>query len=304
MNGRSVSLVVPLVALLFNACGHKAGEPAASREPVTSQPPSPSGSRIQAELTRIKLLPHEHDVTRRPVFPSRRAPDRREWVFQTLQDGYVATCRTNAAWDAVLKKTFAAFADYSRRENSLSNYAALTNAIVAASARGCNDPMLQYMRARYGLEHPTADAEQTALDYLAADRAMWTSRYHPQFKFFAGWRAAAAAREAEPSSDRTALLEQTTLALEDLARDTNAPAGEVLESAEQWINYDQNSGATENLQPLLEKYWSKEPAFFRIMGQAEITRAWEARGGGYADTVSDKGWQSLGTHLNMAEAYL
>lgn len=41
-----------------------------------------------------------------------------------------------------------------------------------------------------------------------------------------------------------------------------------------------------------------------LEGQAEIKRAWRARGSGYADAVSDKGWRGFSDHLGKARARL
>ena len=41
-----------------------------------------------------------------------------------------------------------------------------------------------------------------------------------------------------------------------------------------------------------------------LEGEYQIIEAWKARGGGYADTVADKGWQGFREHLAQARKCL
>lgn len=44
--------------------------------------------------------------------------------------------------------------------------------------------------------------------------------------------------------------------------------------------------------------------FGTYMGKVEIARAWEARGGGWADSVTEEGWKGFAEHLAKARAHL
>lgn len=58
-------------------------------------------------------------------------------------------------------------------------------------------------------------------------------------------------------------------------------------------NYEQLSGVYEN--SVLPE-WAKDT----LIGEVEVERGWEERGGGYADTVTPEGWQGFSEHLAIA----
>src|SRR5262249_15370037 len=158
-------------------------------------------------------------------------------------------------------------------------------------------PLIQYMFARYGLAGVRGNREQRALDNLSAFEGMLDSRYHPVFKFMAGYRCVDAARADDPHGNRSVAIELTTMELEDLGRDTNAPIQEVVEPAFLWVQHSQAKGwidfVMSDFQGILEKNWSQKEPFYRLRGLVEIDRAWGDRGGGYADTVNTKGWEGF-----------
>src|SRR5689334_9197320 len=80
----------------------------------TRSAPSP-GAQIQSpqsghdELYRMAEQPFEHDPAKRPLVLSRPAANRREWVLQSLKQGYQDTGKTNKDWDAKVQAAFEAF---------------------------------------------------------------------------------------------------------------------------------------------------------------------------------------------------
>jgi hypothetical protein len=275
-----------------------------SKKDSAAQPelqPTTTNSELRAELNRT--LPIERDPSRRPLILSRPASDRFQWVLQTLLQGYRDTGRTNALWDKQVENVFEAYVEYSRV--STTNWPVLRTALTAALATGCDDPMIQYMRTRYSEESQT-DAE-VAIQLVRAHRAMVESQYHPVFKFFAGWRAAESARNADRSA-RNPQIDRTTMDLEDLARDTNAPIDEVFEAANNWLSMSRGKMWMDyvlgDLDPILRRTWNNTEQLFHLEGYAEIWRAWGERGGGWATTVSEKGWEGFAEHMSKAEDLL
>lgn len=262
------------------------------------------GNILQAELDRASDLPFEPDPAKRPVILSQPAATRRQWMLQALRQGYLATGRTNALWDAKVQAAFEAFADYTRV--STETWPVLQKALAAAVATGCDDPMIQYMRARYRDE--ARAEEKTALELLRAHDAMLRSKHHPVLKFFAGLRAVQSARAADKATKRTSRAAWTTANLEDIARDTNAPVDEVFEAANLWIEHSGTKAwiehVTSDLDPILAKNWGQTERWFRFRGRTEMRRAWGDRGGGYANTVTEAGWEGFKEHLDKAEEFL
>jgi hypothetical protein len=251
---------------------------------------------------RTKAL--EPDPKKRPLVISDRAPNRKEWLEKVLARGYSTSGHTNSKWDAQVHSAFAAYASYSR-DSKWDLYKPMVEAVSAALKAGCDDPFARYMDTRYRLADTRPGDEAFALASLRACAPMFDSRYHPVLKFYAGYRAMEATRIADVGGNRGPLIALTTVALEDLARDTNAPSDEIFEAAEMWVGwtgqklwFDQ---VLHDLLPLIEKNWSHEERYFRFSGLAEIERAWAERGGGFADTVTEQGWGGFAEHLKKAE---
>ena len=245
----------------------------------------------------------ETDAANRPLILSQPAANRRDWVVQVLQQGYRDTARTNAAWDNAVTRTFEAYADYSRV--STTNWSTLKRMLAEVPAK-CDDPMIQYFRVRYDEE--TESKAKTAADFVRAHEVMLQSKYHPLFKFFVGMRAAQAGRDADRKGNRSEMLLQTTMSLADFTRDTNAPIDEVFDAAGTWLNHSHSKNwiehVTSQIDGNLERTWGKTERWFRYHGDAEVWRAWGERGGGWASTVSDKGFQGFEEHLTKAEKAL
>jgi len=268
-----------------------------------NKPIASTNAALQAELNRVADLPHEHDPAKRPLILSQPASNRRQWVVQVLQHGYHDTARTNADWDSQVTRAFEAFADYSRVNTT--NWPALQKALADVPAR-CDDPMIQYMRARYRDDSQPED--KTATEYIRAHEAMLQSKYHPLFKFFAGMRAVQSARAADKTTNRGKPIEWTTASLEDLARDTNAPVDEVFDAAGTWLNHSHSKDwikfVTSDLEGILERNWGQTERWFRFCGDTEVWRAWGERGGGWASSVTEKGLEGFEAHLDKAETFL
>lgn len=303
----SASLCFAAACLFTFGCGKSRdadmSSPALPHPQRAERRPAPR-TALQAQMESLAEIAHEHDPNQRPFVVSERIAGRRAWVVAVLNRGYGETARTNAQWDAPALAALEAYADYARVAADERNFSALSNAVVSAVANGCDDPMIRYMQLRYGLTQTNQTPEQFALSSLNVFRSMLLSRYHPLLKFMAGLRAVEAAKEAEPKGNRSIPIGFVTSCLEDLARDTNAPAGEVFEAATLWLDHSSGVGwsayVMSNLEGLLQKTWGREEAFYQLRGRAELDRAWNARGGGYANTVTQQGWEQFRSHLNQA----
>jgi hypothetical protein len=301
---RCAAFILVAFSVLLSSCGKNRDEETASPAPQPSTRPSVAHTKLQSQMDGFGGLPYEHDPARRPLVLSERITNARDWLLSILRKGYAETARTNAQWDAAADLALQAYANYSRVSADAHNFSALTNAIVSVIAKGCNDPMVQNMQLRYGLSESNRTQQEFAIASMDVFRAMILSHQHPLLKFMAGLRAVDAARDAEPKSDRSRPIGQVTAALEDLARDTNAPASEVFDPAFMWVEHSTAKGWSDyvmsDLQGIIEQTWGQDERFFRLRGLTEIDRAWSARGGGYANTVTDQGWEQFKTHLNQA----
>jgi hypothetical protein len=301
----------PLVAasLVLAGCGREGGTSAGTPPQASASRRAPARyPKLQAELDDLLQVPLEHDPTKRPLILSEREGNRRDWALRALERGYAQGGGTNKLWDSQMHAACRAYVDYTRGGAADRQYAALTNAVLAAAAVGCRDPMLQYMQVRYGLVDTTASPDQYALTSLHAFRAMLGSHHHPVFKFIAGYRVVEASRAPDIKSNPGGATDLVTAALEDLARDTNAPPEEVFEAAFLWLEFTRAKGWVDyvcrNLQGIMHRHWGHHEAYFRWLGLAEYKRAWDERGTGFANTVKEAGFERFGQHLKLAQAAL
>jgi hypothetical protein len=61
---------------------------------------------------------------------------------------------------------------------------------------------------------------------------------------------------------------------------------------------------TSDLEGILERNWGEAERWYRFSGDAEVWRAWGERGGGWASSVTEKGFRGFEEHLAKAEKAL
>ncbi|HTL15722.1 MAG TPA: hypothetical protein VL793_00715, partial [Patescibacteria group bacterium] len=109
---------------------------------------------------------------------------------------------------------------------------------------------------------------------------------------------------AEPKGKRSALNGVVTAVLEDLARDTNAPAADVFECTFLWLGFGTSdrwkAAVTAKLEGIIKETWGEDERFFELRGKDEVSRAWAARGNDFADKVTTEGWKGFSDHLGQA----
>ena len=85
-----------------------------------------------------------------------------------------------------------------------------------------------------------------------------------------------AARDADRKCNRSGALDCVTAALQDLARDTNAPPDEVFEGAFSWLELTSAKGwvnyVLSELQEIMERNWSREEKFRQMLARASAHR--------------------------------
>lgn len=300
-----------LVSLLAAAgCGKKAEHPSSSG----AEPQRASSRRsLQPELGSLHDLLKKRGPDGAEAKPSEKTlsesiTNRHDWILRALERGYEKSGHENAKWDTAAHQAMRAYADYSRLATTDGHFTDLSNAVAAATAAGCDDPLIAYMRLRYGLGPSTGSTLEFAAAYLQVFRQVYLSQYHPLFKFYAGYNATKSAREADRNANRSVLLRLVTETLGDTAADIHAPSGEVFDAAFMWIEYTKARGWTDfvmtNIESGLKANWGNTEPYYRLQGAAEIHRAWDDRGEGVADSVTQKGWEGFTEHLENAERYL
>jgi len=266
-----------------------------------------TNATLQAAIDSLADLHLEANPGKRSLPVSDAAVTPYEWAVKALRQGYQNCGNTNAQWDAAAAEALGAYCDYTRNLRA-GRYGSITGAVARARSAGCNDPMLEYLFVRY-CKGPHNQSDGTyAVALVNACSKLGPTRYHPAFKATAGLRAMEAARAADPKGGRGSLQHFVNVFLQDFARDSNAPPAEIFKATFEWVDWTKAKGwidfVMKDLDPILQKTWPDEAALYELRGEAEMQRGWEERGGSWANTVSEQGWEGFRTHMDMAEKYL
>jgi hypothetical protein len=237
------------------------------------------------------------------------------WNLKTLVDAYQKAGHTNPKWDEPAKCALTEFAR-SRSQCTESNEAwgliIATNCESAVQA-GCDDPMVKYLFIRFALDQTNSKGVflkafcQTAKD-------MQKSAYPPVRKFYAAERAldqifytCGTNTAGQPIwGEITPLISQS---VEAALNDKTMPAREAYEIANKalyWVSCDTNNyqQAYRCVEKSLLENWPDDYTVWLLKGTAYIQMAWNARGSGWAYTVSDKGWEHFSERLATAQEAL
>lgn len=296
--------ILPLLLCgLLLACSRSS-----SNQSEDNSPALPSADAdLRRAIAAVQSDALEQDPTKRRVVVSAASDSPRDWGFQTLMTGYKESGHVDPRSDAAVAAVFDAYSRVVREQRSEALpalHVALTNPAVMKST----DPMIRYMRVRYGYAEGEKSARNIALQYLEAHDQLLASRHHPLYQYLAGYRACRAIVEADNDAHRGQRLQSTTLSLLDLVRDTNAPVRDVFEAVFDWTDLIRSRSWIEtvstNLLPYIEQNWQQHAPYNHWRGLVEVETAWLKRGSGFANTVSSEGWAAFQEHLTLAERYL
>jgi hypothetical protein len=245
-----------------------------------------------------------------------RRQARRAWLKQTCRDAYDRCGRKDPRWDAAAHEALAAFEAFHCRvpaggEEQRPAGLAARRAIDA----GCDDPLIQYVALLLSSgvgELPAAERGRLARGAVAG---MERSTY-PAIRRIQVLHARAsgllAGGPVAPDRAREArrLLDACCTLLADAVRDLQAPArdetGDLCEDLIETyhaLDNDRQIGYRKVADALAK---GRAPEAFRLWveGTFDTTYAWDARGDGWADTVTEEGWRGFHDRLGQARAAL
>jgi hypothetical protein len=241
---------------------------------------------------------------------------RLDWNYKTTVDAYQTAGYASRKWNAPAIQALAEFA--CSRANVLETnepWALIiaTNAATAVQA-GCKDPMVTYLYITFAMDQ-TNSKEAFVEAFSAMADAMNNSPYPPIRKFYAALRAEQQYTYAHgygSNVDFTRPEQLIMSARENIANSLNdktMPPEEVYESCSellyQWPG-DMTSlkNCWEQIERPLFANWPDESISWLLKGQAYNIMAANARGTGYADTVTEAGWKGFSDNLAVAEKSL
>jgi hypothetical protein len=264
-------------------------------------------SPLQEAASRINDLPLVENPEERPVITSRPATNPFDWIVQIMNEGYRRTADASSAWDDQVGAVYAA---YARRylTNSPANHEALVQAITRLDGYEGTDPMVRYLRVNYSEQWATNTWRAWAAELLAAHDTALRGDYPHWVRFRIGRSAIRAVERADSMVRFFPRTKQVTAAIQDMARDPNAPPEEVVKAASLWFHagnqqvwYDY---VGEVVLPVIEKHQGQTDSWYQLVGDTETTLAWKDRGTAFIGDVKPEQQQKFAEHLAKAEAAL
>lgn len=248
---------------------------------------------------------------------ARRAA-RRAWYRDSLVGGFDRSGRAQAPWAGKAREALQLRADEfaARLPSGLDHRAKLPSedALAAAVAAGCDDPLVLYLRHR--LDHAAGRfvlREHAAAALLPIAEALWASGYGDLRKAHAIQNLLSSqlpGDRGEPPPESRTWDARYWEVLGRACRDPDPHAqADVIELARVREEYVTEAGGTR------EKAHAETAARLADAGAPEYTRlvvtgsflirhAWDARGRGFADTVTAEGRRLLARRMAEAEAAL
>lgn len=230
-----------------------------------------------------------------------------QWFKQAMVDAYDRHGKKGPQWDGeareVLRQTADSWTDNSRRIPPDLNQFAETYR--KAEQAGCADPLVKFAGGRvYGDSFPH-DVVAQQLD---------KSQYHAVWRCMA-WLRAARYHQVRMANDPEQAFKQSASDIEaalkllpEIAKDKTVPSGVWLALAEQMeANVKTKINGQAPLQWIyneLNKVLPDSSVALTYKGKYHVEWAWEARGNGWANTVTPDGWRLMRERLDMAAASL
>ncbi len=259
----------------------------------------------------------EPPIPQNPERQEREYRDTIEWNRRTLQGAYEKVGKKDRRWDepaiaalGAAARFFSNAVDPHTSEEEI--YAAAQRALDA----GCDDPLVRYLWARssHAPNHP-GPAEYIRR-MIEAGEALETSAYSP-------FRRAIAVSKAGQIKAQTNLTPDGRRSAERLLDSAVALVVESTEKDEPGVNVEKKwfevatqavqahhflskdyKAAFQRVDAILARAPALEVLRLQLKGHYLIEYAWEARGKGYANTVTEEGWRLFTERLTEAQTNL
>lgn len=249
------------------------------------------------------------------ISPEAAKESRLDWNLKTTVGAYQEIGNTDPKWDEAATNALAEFAK--SRSQSFApdeDWTTIirTNCDTAVQA-GCDDPLIRYLYIRFCMSQ-TNGPQDFAKAFYGVAHDIQKSSYPNIRKFYAVVRAVdqfefaygtngfsmPEARELEP------LVGQNLM---PIIQDKTTPPEEVYEVCDNGLrgfnwNNDGYIQAYSVIEPPLFSNWPDESTSWLLKGKSYIQMGWNARGGGYANTVTEEGAKTFAADLAIAESAL
>jgi len=238
----------------------------------------------------------------------------RKWHAETLAANYRRCGHTNATWDAEVEKYYVLCAPVlAKQKKSDELIPSLADKAAHIAALGCDDPLFEYTRGllafQKGSNTQAAGSFQKSMSLLAA------SQYPKFYSFLAIRDLQAALERLGKDRESVALNNALYTAAAKAASDGDFGKGNQRYYCQECMLQEclkertscgyvskvffdaalKSFSASNSVDPWIAAV---------VRGAHHIFAAWDARGGGWASTVTDQGWKGFQTNLDLARTCL
>lgn len=248
-----------------------------------------------------------------PAKPANPAASIR-WYQQSIVEAYEKVGERSPSWDAAARALLAAWARRLAADEDTPTGDEEDQILVASKltrAANCTDPLVLYATAR-NMEYWHRKPSEIAEFASRAASGMKASGYHPMLKGYALLRAAQSRAKEERDVEASlkaakALMDQAVALVPTVAADSSVPRRELAE----WMKVfgEVSIDVTADRQTYAAAAFAKlDPVCkdrslaLAVMGQFYADYAWDARGNGYADSITEKMAALMFDRLKTAQA--
>jgi hypothetical protein len=230
------------------------------------------------------------------------SPELLSYNLSTTTEAYQTAGRKDPKWDLEVGRAFTIYSRIRAWTNGNPNAlpAELRNSLARLAALGCDDPLVGYLQLRFGTASEDRAPGKSA-QWQQVARSLQASRYPNLRKFYANVWAA----QIVGAPQKVTWLEMATANLEGALRERAIPAIEVDQSLDllfssPWWAEPTRWTLYTVLEPALTNQWKNTFPAHLTRGRALLSHAWEARGLGYASTVSEQAAVEMARRLTAA----
>jgi len=240
--------------------------------------------------------------------------DRLKWNLTTLTNDYESAGHKNPKWDPDAREALTEFArvKIASDDEALVLSDLVGSAAESAVAAGCDDPMVEYLRARYGSAAKEKSYGERKELYRAAASNLENSAYSPLRKFYANVDAAEILYVPRDQNIWPLVRQVRGAAIGNLNQafqDKTLPEAEAYQAADALFqmlahNPHELTNAYDTLALTLSGPGARPAVAALVKAEFYLQYAWIGRGHGTADQVTDEQWQAFRDRLAQAEKAL
>jgi hypothetical protein len=240
-----------------------------------------------------------------------------DWSLKSLVDAYQVAGHTDPKWDDSAKTALTEFARLVSNSTLPDEEAAsiISNNCATAVGQGCDDPMIQYLYIRYCMEQAETK-EKFAEAFCNVAQQLENSSY-PAIRKYYGWLrtgqqviyAYGYGTNVPPEIQSLGIWGHAESDLMAALDDQTMPAEEVYDASNPFLDLYQSDKVRyatlyKSITDKVAGKRTKSAPILLLKGGVEISLAWQARGNGYADTVTTDAAKLFNDHLDAAETAL